>query len=134
IYGSPVPGYTAPRATVGPASRVGRALISVARDAHRGSGLAVPPLPAALTDEARRITEDVAPDLPPPVVAALVAAWSQLFGLVSFELFGQFDRIVEERDAFFEHAATTLAHAVGLIGGRAEGPAPSAAPGSGDGS
>ncbi|MGW0312500.1 TetR/AcrR family transcriptional regulator [Streptomyces flavidovirens] len=134
IYGSPVPGYTAPTTTVGPASRVGRTLISVARDAHRDNGLAVPPLAAALRPEAERLAADVAPDLPPPVVAALVAAWSQLFGLISFEVFGQFNRIVEDRDRFFDHSALTLAHAVGLIGGQTPGAVPFAAPDSNDGS
>ncbi|MET9514280.1 TetR/AcrR family transcriptional regulator [Streptomyces sp. NPDC002994] len=133
IYGSPVPGYTAPMTTVGPASRVGQSLISVVRTAHQDNGLAVPPLAAALRAEARRITADVAPDLPPPVVAALVGAWSQLFGLISFELFGQFNRIVEDRDTFFEYAAENLAHSVGLIGGKSAGGVPFAAPGSSDG-
>ncbi|WP_455353945.1 TetR/AcrR family transcriptional regulator [Streptomyces sp. SYSU K217416] len=115
IYGSPVPGYTAPRTTVGPASRVGLALISVVRDAHASTGLAVPALPGSLRPEALRITADLAPDLPPAVMPALVAAWSQLFGLVSFEVFGQFNRIVEERAEFFAHAAAQLAHGVGLL-------------------
>ncbi|MEU9015120.1 TetR/AcrR family transcriptional regulator [Streptomyces sp. NPDC048479] len=114
IYGSPVPGYTAPQDTVGPASRVGLALISVARDAHRSGGIALPPLAGELRPEAHRLTADIAPDLPPAVVVALVAAWSQLFGLISFELFGQFNRVVEERDVFFGQAAARLAHEVGL--------------------
>ena len=53
IYGSPVPGYSAPMDTVGPASRVGLALISVARDAHRADGLALPPLEEALRARGR---------------------------------------------------------------------------------
>lgn len=116
IYGSPVPGYTAPQDTIGPASRVGLALISVARDAHRADGIALPPLADGLRPEACRLAADIAPDLPPAVVVALVAAWSQLFGLISFELFGQFNRVVEERDAFFAHSAARLAHEVGLRG------------------
>lgn len=42
IYGSPVPGYAAPQATVGPASRVALVLISVTLDANRTGGLALP--------------------------------------------------------------------------------------------
>ncbi|MCX4694901.1 TetR/AcrR family transcriptional regulator [Streptomyces sp. NBC_01408] len=114
IYGSPVPGYSAPMDTVGPASRVGNALIAVLRAAYEGRGLALPPLPAALRPEAARMTADFAEGLPPEVTAALVAAWAQLVGLVSFELFGQFDRVVEDRPAFFTHAVGQLAHAVGL--------------------
>ncbi|MFD9334023.1 TetR/AcrR family transcriptional regulator [Streptomyces sp. NPDC060028] len=114
IYGSPVPGYTAPQDTVGPASRVGNTFIGIVRVAYEGRGLALPPLPAELRPEAVRMTADFAPGLPPEVTAALVAAWAQLVGLVSFELFGQFNRVVEDRTTFFAHAAGQLAHGVGL--------------------
>ncbi|MFD7718723.1 TetR/AcrR family transcriptional regulator [Streptomyces sp. NPDC059814] len=116
IYGSPVPGYTAPQATVGPASRVGRVLIAVVEDAHREAGLAVPPLAAELRPEAERLAADLAIGLPPEVAVSIVAAWAQLFGLVSFEVFGQFNRVVEARDVFFRHAAEELARTVGLLG------------------
>ncbi|MEV7413970.1 TetR/AcrR family transcriptional regulator [Streptomyces sp. NPDC089919] len=119
IYGSPVPGYQAPQATVEPAARVAVVLISIVREAHTGRGLALPPLPDALRPEAARMAADFAPDLPPAVVAAMAAAWAQLMGLVSFELFGQFHRVVEDRDTFFDHAAGRLAHAVGLLDGPA---------------
>ncbi|MFJ7265111.1 TetR/AcrR family transcriptional regulator [Streptomyces sp. NPDC099050] len=114
IYGSPVPGYTAPIDTVGPASRVGNTLIGIVRAAYEGRGIALPPLSAELRPEAARMAADFAEGLPPEAAAALVAAWAQLVGLVSFELFGQFDRVVEDRDAFFAHAAGQLAHGVGL--------------------
>ncbi|MEV7727977.1 TetR/AcrR family transcriptional regulator [Streptomyces sp. NPDC087917] len=114
VYGSPVPGYSAPADTIGPASRAANVLIGIARSAHRGRGLALPPLPVALRPEAERMARDFAEGLPPEVVAALVAAWAQLVGLVSCELFGQFERVVEERDAFFGHAVAQLAHTVGL--------------------
>ncbi|MER7120414.1 TetR/AcrR family transcriptional regulator [Streptomyces goshikiensis] len=114
IYGSPVPGYSAPLDTVGPAARAANALIGIVRAAHQGRGIALPPLPAALRAEAERMTADFAEGLPPEVTAALVAAWGQLVGLVSCEVFGQFNRVVEDRDAFFAHAAGQLGHAVGL--------------------
>ncbi|WP_327251348.1 TetR/AcrR family transcriptional regulator [Streptomyces sp. NBC_01244] len=114
IYGSPVPGYTAPLDTVGPASRVGNTLIGIVRAAYGGRGISLPPLPAELRPEAARMAADFAEGLPPEAAAALVAAWAQLVGLISFELFGQFDRVVEERAAFFAHAAGQLAHGVGL--------------------
>ncbi|MDX3247880.1 TetR/AcrR family transcriptional regulator [Streptomyces sp. ME18-1-4] len=114
IYGSPVPGYSAPEATVPAAARVGVLLIDIVRDAHRAQGLEVPLLTDDLVPEAVRMAADVAPDLPPGAVAALVAAWAQLYGLVGFELFGQFHRLVEEREPFFRYAITRLAHEVGL--------------------
>ncbi|MFC9927533.1 TetR/AcrR family transcriptional regulator [Streptomyces sp. NPDC127190] len=114
IYGSPVPGYAAPETTVPAASRVGLVLIGIVRDAHRSSGLAELSLSDGLRPEAERMAADLVPDLPPEAAAALVAAWAQLFGLVSFELFGQFHNVVEDRAAFFRHAAAGLAHGVGL--------------------
>jgi AcrR family transcriptional regulator len=114
IYGSPVPGYTAPDTTVPAASRVGLVLIGIVRAAHRDPGLTEPPLPADLRPEAERMAADLAPDLPPETVTALVASWAQLYGLVGFELFGQFNRVVEDRETFFRHAVERLAHGVGL--------------------
>jgi AcrR family transcriptional regulator len=118
IYGSPVPGYTAPDTTVPPASRVGLVFIGIVREAHGAHALNEPePLPAELRPEAERMAADLAPDLPPANVTALVAAWAQLFGLVGFELFGQFNRVVEDRETFFRHAVGRLAHGVGLVDG-----------------
>ncbi|MEW2399758.1 TetR/AcrR family transcriptional regulator [Streptomyces sp. NPDC046862] len=115
IYGSPVPGYSAPDTTVPAASRVWQLAVGIVRDAHRGKGVAQWKLSAEVTPEAERMAADLAPDLPPAVVTVLVAACAQLFGLVSFELFGQFNRVVEDREAFFRHAAGQLAHHVGLV-------------------
>ncbi|WP_251092283.1 TetR/AcrR family transcriptional regulator [Streptomyces sp. Caat 7-52] len=116
IYGSPVPGYSAPETTVRAAARVGLVLIGIVRDGHRGPGLAGLSLSAGLRPEAERMAADLAPDLPPEAAVALVAAWAQLFGLVGFEVFGQFHRVVEDREAFFRHAAARLAEGVGLNG------------------
>ncbi|MFF2964339.1 TetR/AcrR family transcriptional regulator [Streptomyces sp. NPDC057963] len=118
IYGSPVPGYSAPQATIGPATRVGRVLIAVVGEAYRTDGLAVPPLADELRPEAERMVAELAPDLPPGVAVPLIAAWSQLFGLISFEIFGQFNRVVEARGFFFQQAVTELARTVGLLGSR----------------
>ena len=114
IYGSPVPGYAAPETTIPSAARIGLVLIGIVRDAHQGPGLADIRLPDALRPEAERMAADLAPDLPPEAAAALIAAWAQVFGLVSFELFGQFHKVVEDRERFFRHAATELARGVGL--------------------
>ncbi|MFE2492631.1 WHG domain-containing protein [Streptomyces scopuliridis] len=48
-------------------------------------------------------------------MAALVAAWARLFGLVSFEVFGRFNGVVEARDELFTHAARRLAHEAGPV-------------------
>ena len=47
------------------------------------------------------------------MVRALVA-WSALFGIVSFELFGQFHNVIDANADFFATAALELAAFVGL--------------------
>jgi AcrR family transcriptional regulator len=109
IYGSPVPGYAAPADTVQPASRVTTLLLRIIVDAA-----ATVRIPAAdLRDaEARPLAAALAPIrsyLPPGIPAALVQralmVWTNLFGVISFELFGQLHHVVGEepgdRDAFF---------------------------------
>ncbi|WP_333767423.1 TetR/AcrR family transcriptional regulator [Streptomyces sp. IBSBF 2435] len=117
IYGSPVPGYAAPQDTVAPASRVALTLVSVVRDAHTAGLLGEPagrPLAGPVRADAGRLAAELAPELPIRVIAALVAVWAQVFGIVSFELFGQFNRVVAARGEFFEQAAVLLAAQVGL--------------------
>ncbi|WP_119295880.1 TetR/AcrR family transcriptional regulator [Streptomyces sp. YIM 130001] len=115
IYGSPVPGYAAPQDTVGPAARVARVLIGITLEAYEGPGLAVARLPVEARPEAERIAADIVPELPPAAAAVLVGAWAQLFGLVSFEVFGHFHGVVEDRATFFELSVAQLAQDVGLV-------------------
>ena len=121
IYGSPVPGYEAPQSTTAVAARTGLALIGIASDAHASGALREPPrawvAPPEVVGDAERVMETLGVALPGPVAVELIAAWSELFGLISFELFGQFNTVVEARDAFFGHAAARLADQVGLGGG-----------------
>ncbi|ANZ17261.1 TetR/AcrR family transcriptional regulator [Streptomyces noursei] len=121
IYGSPVPGYAAPQATTASAARVGLALIGVVEDAYPADvspAPAAPSLPQEVLDDAEELRRTLGVRLPAPVLAEIAAAWAELFGLVSFEVFGQFNRVIEARDAFFARAATRLAQNVGLtVGG-----------------
>ncbi|MEU6345334.1 TetR/AcrR family transcriptional regulator [Streptomyces sp. NPDC046977] len=118
IYGSPVPGYSAPLDTIGPASRVALVLLTVAERAHATGRLALPapdaPISEGVRADAWRLVKDLDQDLPPQALPALIAAWAQLFGLIGFELFGQFNNVVEARDEFFDHAMAALAHQAGL--------------------
>jgi AcrR family transcriptional regulator len=122
IYGSPVPGYRAPQATVGPASRVPLAFMSVLRDAVASGELAAggdAMLGGALADQAAAIVAALtiapgAPAVPAEAVVRAVTAWTQLFGMISFELFGQFVGSFEPADALFGYAVAQLAAFVGL--------------------
>ncbi|WP_433799274.1 TetR/AcrR family transcriptional regulator [Actinomycetospora sp. CA-084318] len=107
IYGSPVPGYAAPVDTLPAAGRVATVLARIAIDA--GGDVDAPP-PA--------VRDALAPDLLPGLTAELapaaIAAFTQLFGTVGFELFGQYENVVVDREAFFDHVARTAGGACGL--------------------
>jgi AcrR family transcriptional regulator len=118
IYGSPVPGYQAPQDTVGPASRVALLLVGLVRASWAAGTLARPadaaPLPPALAEQTRRLAESIAPELPAEVLARIVLAWTQLYGLTSFDLFGQLVGSMDPTDPFAEYAAAQMADYVGL--------------------
>ncbi len=118
IYGSPVPGYHAPKVTVAAAARVSLLLVGVLRDARSAGTLTVPeqvgPLTPVLARQAEGLAAEVAPELPPVVLVNAIIAWSQLFGMVSFELFGQFVGSVDPTDEFFATAVERMADLVGL--------------------
>ena len=54
------------------------------------------------------------PDVPDAVIAAALTAWAGVFGLISFELFGQFNNVITDRPAYFAHAVTSLGRLFGL--------------------
>lgn len=115
IYGSPVPGYAAPEATTGPASRVARALIGVAEEAADSGLLAPAPFESAdVLRDAEHLVRRLGVRLHPAAMARLTAAWAQLFGLVGFEVFGQFHDVVHAREEFFDRAAADLGRGIGL--------------------
>jgi AcrR family transcriptional regulator len=142
IYGSPVPGYRAPEATIGPAARVPLAFVGVLADAvadgevadgevaadsdRRAEALTgerrAEALTGALAVQAAALSAALSLDpsaagasaVPPGMLVRGVIAWTQLFGMISFELFGQFVGSFEPADAFFAHAAAELATLVGL--------------------
>jgi AcrR family transcriptional regulator len=118
IYGSPVPGYRAPQATVGPASRVTLLLARIAQDAVRERALTSrsqmpPPLPGA-TASVASLAESILSGVPEPVILAGLMAWLEIFGAVSFELFGQLNSVVSDNDAFFDHSVRSMASLLGL--------------------
>jgi AcrR family transcriptional regulator len=118
IYGSPVPGYQAPEATVVEAQKVPLIMVRVLRAAWaegtlrptRDSGV----LSDGLAEQCRALAEVIAPELPPEVLARAIVAWTQLFGMVSFELFGQLVGSVDPSDEFFAYAVDVLADLVGM--------------------
>jgi AcrR family transcriptional regulator len=105
VYGSPVPGYAAPTDTVDPAARVSLVFLGIV--AH---GVAIG---AIRTDDRIETTKAVRHDLgqlralaatgvPDAVLSRGMLVWTQLFGSISYELFGHLHRVIDDYDAFFE--------------------------------
>jgi AcrR family transcriptional regulator len=125
IYGSPVPGYRAPEATIGPAARVPLAFAGVLADATAAGELgddagahagpdAADALAGGLAEQAAVLSTALTSPVPPEVLVRAVIAWTQLFGMISWELFGQFVGSFEPADALFAHAVAQLATFVGF--------------------
>ena len=91
VYGTPVPGYAAPHDTIDATER-----IETTR-AVRSDLAAI-----------RRIV----PGVPDAVIARGIAAWTQIFGHINFELFGHFHNVIDDLDGFFELQARRLAASV----------------------
>ena len=117
IYGSPVPGYAAPQDTVGPATRAVVVLGAILADAQAAGVLAEADsvLPDGLRSEIRQqIADVIAPRVGEATLARGMIAWTALFGAISFELFGQLNNVITERDAWFDHQVCAMAEFIGL--------------------
>ena len=110
LYGTPVPGYAAPQDTIAPATRVYAALAS----ALSGNGANELRPPRALAGDADAIIEGLALDVDRGTALRFLGAIAQVFGLVSFELFGHMTGVVTDRGAFFDWSVSALGADLGL--------------------
>ena len=117
LYGSPVPGYAAPaERTSGPGGRVALLLLQLVVEVDAEA----PPLPPgpAVPPAMRRDLDQIRALAPTPVsddrLAAGLLAWTSVFGIVSFELFGQYRNSVDHPAAFLDHQLARLADLVGI--------------------
>jgi AcrR family transcriptional regulator len=116
IYGTPVPGYQAPPDTVGPGTRATWALVGIVADAHADGRLgeaAAEMSPETIAD-IDAVTVEALPGVPRAALFWGIVAWTQLFGLVSFELFGQTKGLITRGDALFLDAARNMGERIGL--------------------
>jgi AcrR family transcriptional regulator len=102
LYGSPVPGYEAPPFTVEPAARVALVLGSIVVDAWQQSNLRSDEDETTLKGVLEtRALDAVMPGVPESVRALSLMMWSQIFGCISFELFGHYVGTVRNANRFF---------------------------------
>jgi len=104
IYGSPVPGYAAPDDTIDPAVRVAVVLSRIAADIDpTGITIRLPSkMPSGLREQFTALQAAVDERADRQVLLLGVTQWVQLFGIVSFELFGTFHNTFDDADELFE--------------------------------
>lgn len=107
IYGSPVPGYTAPgEQTTGPGTRFVASLLWELRDvvADRSS-----PTPGALAAEFDAINGEFGLALDHATLAIGTCLWSTILGSISLEVFGQYGAdTFAQPEALFDLQLTTV--------------------------
>ena len=123
VYGSPVPGYAAPTATIAPASRLVLVLADIVATALADGVLTPPhrPLPSpCVVDEGvlALLGLEGGGERPHPPFHDLaersLVMWTALIGTLSFELFGHLHNVVTDHAAYFDRAMAVAAEAAGL--------------------
>jgi AcrR family transcriptional regulator len=123
LYGSPVPGYAAPQETVAPAAKVVLLFVDIVIDgADRLEPLPSTTIPGSVRADLRRLIDERPGDLPAERPGDLpeerldrvFLAWTHLFGLLNFEVFGRLDDTINARADYFTHHMTLMADQVGL--------------------
>jgi len=118
LYGSPVPGYSAPQDTIAAAARTSTVLVQILADGYAAGAISAPNRPLRLDTAVRAdlaaVRDQIAPELPEELLLLGMTGWLQLFGTVSFELFGQLNNVIEARSEFFEQQMELQADLMGI--------------------
>jgi AcrR family transcriptional regulator len=117
LYGSPVPGYQAPQETIAQAQRPLTVAMRILADGVERGVLAPPPdrLPKAVRADVETVSHFPGFEgVPPTLLARSMSVWAQLYGTISFELFGRYTNAVTDFDAYFEHQLRVMSRYLGL--------------------
>lgn len=120
VHGSPVPGYQAPEDTIVPGTRVPGAMIGLLVEEHLAGRVSDPakgadlPVSAELHGQLDQVRAFFDAQVPDTVLLRGLAAWSQVYGLICFELFGQFRNTFEPADALMAYQFALAAERMGL--------------------
>lgn len=120
LHGSPVPGYRAPEDTVIPGTRVPTAMLGLLIEEY-AEGRVPPPPPeldppvsAELSGQLDVVRGFFGVEIPDGVLLRGMSAWTQVYGLIGFELFGQFKNTFEPADDFLDYQFQLAAARIGF--------------------
>ncbi len=114
VFGPPVPGYEAPPETYAPAQRWIEIMIDVL---DRAGSTEPDPADPGLRAQLATVRDRRSPSSPLGGIAAGLAAWAQLHGLVALEIHGQTAFVLGSGDALFRHCVERQCHELGLVDG-----------------
>jgi AcrR family transcriptional regulator len=120
LYGSPVPGYAAPQDTIAAAARTPVVLARIQADGWASGAVTAAGfrpsarLPDPVRADMAHAGAVIAAGVPEELLHIGLTCWVQLFGLVSFELFGQFNNVIDARTEFFDLQMEMLADLMGI--------------------
>ncbi len=111
VFGAPVAGYEAPPETWAPAQRWFEIMIDIC---ERAGSDEPEPADGALREQLATLRERRSPGSPLGGIAACLAAWAQLHGLVSLEIHGQLAFVLVRGDELFQHCVERQVRDLGL--------------------
>jgi len=119
IFGSPVPGYEAPQATVAPYVALAEALVRPLKSApdrakRSPAARATSRQDRALADALEPVTDGLLPGFAPSDVAASLSAFAGLIGIISLEVFGHWRRTVLAPALLFDETVASMARTLGV--------------------
>jgi AcrR family transcriptional regulator len=118
IYGTPIPGYEAPPESIAAASRVARVLGDILNESRATRGR---PRTKGTSSTGSfsflevGALEEVMPAVAPSDYVKALMAWTQIFGFLTFELFGHYVGSVKNTNKTFDAVVDELARLLDLV-------------------
>jgi AcrR family transcriptional regulator len=119
IYGTPIPGYEAPRElTVPAAGRSFQVFAPIVTDAMQ-AGVMIPPaeytrFPPAVHGALAAMQEQEGYTFPLEALYITTVGWTQMHGIIILELFGHIGPVVGDTGEFYRHEILTMMRHLGL--------------------
>lgn len=119
IYGTPIPGYVAPREqTVAPASQVLQTIGQVLTEAWQAGSLTMPhvydELPPALQTAVAEIQQTLPADVPAGGIVLTMSVWARLYGVVWGELYEHFVPGLADSGVLYQMEVAAICAELGL--------------------